>query len=259
MLALDDDDLELLQPWFTPESPGAITIGPHVINTGYGNAWVDRWPEPRAVLVEAATNYVLRGDPGALTAESIRPHIQGFVDASPAFAPLLRAAFDDMVVWDRVVYALRQKARWAAPSGFVVRRLTWEDAGHLERLSPESNWIYKTWVTPANLAASGYAWGAFAGGRLVSVANIFFLGNEYEEIGVVSEPEFRGLGLNTACAGALCQDIHKRGHIPSWTTSHDNIASKRVAEKLGFEFARNDVLYVIGIKPPAPSQREPTS
>ena len=67
MLALDDDDLELLQPWFTPESPGAITIGPHVINTGYGNAWVDRWPEPRAVLVEAATNYVLRGDPGALT------------------------------------------------------------------------------------------------------------------------------------------------------------------------------------------------
>jgi RimJ/RimL family protein N-acetyltransferase len=256
MLALDDTEFELLQPWFTPEAPGAITIGPHVINTGYGRAWVDRWPEPRAVLVEAATNYVLRGDPSVLAAESIRPHIQGFVDAPPIFAPLLRATFDNLVVWDRVIYALRQKPGWAAPSSFVVRRLTWEDAEHLEQLSSECNWIYKTWVTPANLAASGYAWGAFAGERLVSVANIFFLGNEYEEIGVVSEPEFRGLGLNTACAGALCQDIQKRGHIPSWSTSPDNTASKRVAEKLGFEFVRDDVLYVIGIMPPAPAQRE---
>ena len=117
-------------------------------------------------------------------------------------------------------------------------------------------WIYKTWVTPANLAISGYAWGAFAGDRLISVACTFFLADEYEEIGVVTEPEFRGLGLNAACTGSLCADIQRRGHIPSWTTSPDNNPSKRVAEKVGFTFVRNDVLYVVGIDVPEPAQRQ---
>lgn len=250
MLELSKNQIEGLHPWFKPEAPGPITIGPHLINTGYGNAWVDRWPEPRAILVEAATNYLLRGDPHALTPETLRPHVKGFVDAPPEFVPLLHATFDSIVVWDRVVYALSQKPQWRAPAGFLVRRLTWEDAAHLEALSPEVNWIYKTWVTPANLAVSGYAWGAFAGNRLVSVANIFFLGDEYEEIGVVTEPEFRSLGLNAACVGGLCEDIQQRGHIPSWTTSPDNIASRRVAEKVGFRFERDGVLYVIGLDVP---------
>jgi RimJ/RimL family protein N-acetyltransferase len=255
MIQLASEEIETLRPWFTPERPGPNAIGPHVINTGYGNAWADRWPEPRTILIEAATNYLLRGEPDALNPDSLRPHVRGVVDAPPEFAPLLRTTFAPVVVWDRVVYALRQEPTWRTPNPFVIRRLTWEDAPALEELSPESSWIYKTWYTPANLAVSGYAWGAFAGARLVSVANIFFLGDQYEEVGVVTEPEFRGMGLNAACVGGLCEDIRQRGHIPSWTTSHDNLASQRVAEKVGFTFERNDVLYVIGMEPPAPPQR----
>jgi GNAT superfamily N-acetyltransferase len=250
MIQLDPSLIPEVRPWFTPEQPGPIALAKHVMNTGYGRCWTDQWPEPRAVLIEAAGNYLLRGDPAALTPEALRPHIQGFVDAAEAFLPLLHATFDRIVAWERVIYALSGTPRWSTPKGFVVRRLGWEDAAHLEGLSDEVNWVYKTWVTPANLAASGYAWGAFAGERLVSVANIFFLGDEYEEIGVVTEPEFRGLGLNAACVGGLCEDIQRRGHIPSWTTSTDNPASQRVAEKVGFTFDRHDVLSVIGIDLP---------
>lgn len=71
---------------------------------------------------------------------------------------------------------------------------------------------------------------------------------------MVTEPEFRGLGLSVACAGALCEEIRARGRIPSWTTSPDNLASKRVAEKLGFTWQRNDYLYVVGIDVPEPAQ-----
>jgi len=66
----------------------------------------------------------------------------------------------------------------------------------------------------------------------------------------VTEPQFRGGGLSTACAAALCEDIRARSHQPSWATSPDNLASIRVAEKLGFTLQRRDVLYVVGIPIP---------
>ena len=62
-----------------------------------------------------------------------------------------------------------------------------------------------------------------------------------------SEREFRGRGLSTACASALCGDIIARGHTPSWSTSTDNVASIRVAEKLGFTLQRHDLLYLVGV------------
>jgi len=139
------------------------------------------------------------------------------------------------------------------PWMITLRRLTGADVHHLANLSDESFWISKTWGGPAGLAASGYAWGAFAGDQLAAVANVFFVGDTYEEIGIVTEPAFRGLGLSTACSGAICEEIRKRGHLPSWTTSPDNIASKRVAEKLGFRWVRADVLYVVGIDIPEPA------
>lgn len=49
------------------------------------------------------------------------------------------------------------------PWMITLRRLTGADVHHLANLSDESFWISKTWGGPAGLAASGYAWGAFAG------------------------------------------------------------------------------------------------
>ncbi|MGH2524013.1 MAG: GNAT family N-acetyltransferase, partial [Anaerolineales bacterium] len=61
----------------------------------------------------------------------------------------------------------------------------------------------------------------------------------------------------TACAGELCNDILDRGRRPSWSTSPDNLASLRVAEKLGFQLQRRDCLYVVGITIPEPSPPPP--
>jgi RimJ/RimL family protein N-acetyltransferase len=155
-----------------------------------------------------------------------------------------------------VILELRERTRFALSSSYVVRRLGPDDTQRLGELSAESSWIAKTWGGPSGLASSGYAWGAFAGGRLVAVACTFFLGIGYEEIGVVTEPEFRGLGLSAACAGALCEDILDRGRYPSWTTSPDNSASLRVAEKLGFALVRRDYLYVVGIDVPELPRRQ---
>ncbi len=252
MIYLTPEQTATLKNWFLPERPGPL-IGSHVIHTGNGACFVDRWPAPQVVLVETAGNYTLLGAPQALTPADVQPYIKGFVDTSETFAPLLKAAFPDVRTWPRVIYEQRDAPSQVEAGDYSVRRLEPSDAHHLEGLGSESAWISKTWGGPYGLASSGFGWGAFVAGQLASVACTFFLGETYEETGVVTEPMFRGLGLSPACAMALCGDVQARGHKPSWTTSPDNLASMRVAEKLGFVVQRHDQLYVVGVPIPEPA------
>ncbi|HET6317678.1 MAG TPA: GNAT family N-acetyltransferase [Chloroflexota bacterium] len=252
MILLDPERSAALREWFVPDRPGPL-VGLHVLHTGNGACFADRWPEPRALLVETADNFSVAGDPAALQPRDLQTRLAGFVDASDAFVPLLNAAFASIHAWDRVIFEQAAPLAVAPASGQVLRRLGSADAHHLWAMSPGLRWINKTWGSPAGLASSGYAWGAFIDGRLRSVACTFFVGDRYEDVGVVTEPAFRGLSLSVACAAALCDDIHRRGRRPSWTTSPDNTASIRVAEKLGFDFQRHDLLYVVRMPIPEPA------
>ncbi len=254
MLLLTPPQTASLRDRFLPDQPGPL-VGLHVIQTGHGACFADRWPAPRALLTDTAGNYALTGDPAALVPADLQGRISGFVDAPAPFVPLLHAAFPAVTVWERVILDLAARPVVAAPSGFHLQRLEAADAYLLWGLSPELAWIAKTWGGPPGLAASGQAWGAFAGQRLVAVACPFFVGVGYEDLGVVTEPAFRGLGLSGACASAVCGDILERGRRPSWTTATDNRASMRVAEKLGFVQRRQDRLYIVGIAVPAPPRR----
>jgi GNAT superfamily N-acetyltransferase len=249
---LTREQLATLGHWFLPERPGPL-IAQHVIATGFGSSLADRWPGPRALVVETGGNYTLAGDPGALDPEGLRGLVAGFVEAPAGFEPLLAAAVGELHEWPRVILALDGPHRPApTPGGHRVRRLGPGDSGSLAGLGGETGWIANSWGGPEGLAASGTAWGAFQGSRLAAVACPFFVGAVYEDVGVATEPGSRGLGLSTACAGAVCQDVRDRGHVPSWTTSPDNTASLRVAAKLGFTLRRRDRLLVAGVPVPQP-------
>ena len=251
MIQLSVSQLATLRDWFLPDRPGPL-VGLHVINTGNGTCLADRWPAAQAVIVETAGNYALAGDPAALAPAALSGRIAGFVEAPQRFVPLLQRAFPNLRVWERVILELQTRPRIAPPSGYAVRRLSPADPEHLRALSPQAAWISKTWGGPSGLASSGFAWGAFARGRLIAVACTFFVGDRHEDIGVVTDPAFRGLGLSTACAAALCGDILDRGRRPSWSTSPDNAASVGVAQKLGFTLQRRDCLYVVEVAIPEP-------
>lgn len=255
MVLLTPSQTATLRDWFVPDQPGPL-VGLHVLQTGNGACFADRWPHPRAVLTDIAGNYALTGKPDALIPDHLRRRITGFVDAPARFVPLLQATFSSVRVWERVIFALETAPRFSFPKGLLIRRLALADTYHLWGLSPEVAWIGTTWGSPTGLATSGYAWGAFAEGCLVSVACTFFVGQAYEDIGVVTEPEWRGWGLSVACAGALCEDIQARGRRPSWSTAPENTASVRVAEKLGFAVQRRDCLYVVGSSVPEPAHRQ---
>jgi RimJ/RimL family protein N-acetyltransferase len=255
MLSLPPDQAaSVLRAWLDASQPRLLAAG-HVLTTGTGACLVDRWPRPRAAVAVSGTNYALLGDPEALDPAALRTQVAGFVETTPAFARLLRQADPSSTKWPRInqLQPLTPTVINVATPTAGVRRLSAGDAHHLWALSAISSWISNTWGGPSGLAASGMAFGAFIDGRLASVACSFFVTERFEDLGVVTEPEFRGRGLSAACAAALCADVRARGRQPSWTTSPDNLQSLRVAEKLGFVEHHRDVLWVIGRQAPKPA------
>jgi RimJ/RimL family protein N-acetyltransferase len=251
MQVIPSGDYLKLRRWFLPERPGSL-VWAHVVHTGRGRCLVDRWPNPRTVVAEVAGNYSLRGDPAYLddNAESIA----GFVEAPAEFFPVLRRVDPDLIVWEQVVFELTGQVCRPPEATALPRRLTTADADAVAGLAEEISWISKTLGGPAGLAASGLGWGAFMGDELASVAAPFFLGENHEDIGVVTEQAFRRQGLSTACAAALITDIRARQRLPTWTTSRQNLASVGVAGRLGFRQVREGRLYVL--RTPVPGSDE---
>ena len=183
MLLLTSTQTASLQHWFLPERSGAL-VGPHVLETGNGACWVDRWPAPQAVLVKISVNHTLVGDVHAVTSSDLQPHINGYVETSETFLPLLRATFADVHLTPRIVLVQTGAAREVQSLDYPLRRLVAADTSHLESLDPKLAWICKSWGGPYGLASSGCSWGIFVDDQLAAVACTFFLGKTYEDIGI---------------------------------------------------------------------------
>ena len=88
---------------------------------------------------------------------------------------------------------------------------------------------------------------AVVDGEIVSLAHTFAWSPMYVDIGVTTHEQFRGTGMATAAAAIVATEVQKRGKVPVWSTGIDNLASMRVAQKLGFrETSRR--LYLIPVE-----------
>jgi GNAT superfamily N-acetyltransferase len=253
MLRLERAQWPAMRALFVPEEAGPL-VGLHTLATRRGEWWVDRWPAPRAAIAFVGGNAAVRGDPAALRALGLVDVVgrwltsfeRIFIDAPAALQASLAAALPGLRSWRRVILDLVRPRALPTPPGVIVRRLRRRDAPALHRLEEDVRWISDTTGGPAGLAASQTAFGAFARGRLASVAAPFFVGERHEDIGVVTAAAFRGRGLSPACAARVVADIRARGRRPTWSTAPENAASLRVAAKLGFRKERDSVLYVAG-------------
>lgn len=233
--------------WFPAGSPGLGALPDHVRSTGTGSWWADRPVEPRAGAVSCAGYVVMGGDPRAVAPEALAQLAHSYFAVPDRFLPLLGASFERIVPWERMIWV--QDAPGCDPrlsADVLVRRLTFRDASAVRELGPEPAWITESWGGPHGLAGSGHCWGAFRGGRLLSVACTYFLGDRYEDVAVVTVPDERGKGLAAACVRGLCADVAARGRTPSWTCSRYNEPSRRLAVKAGFRLVRAYVHYAVG-------------
>lgn len=80
----------------------------------------------------------------------------------------------------------------------------------------------------------GHVAGAIRDDKLVALAHTFAASDRHADIGVVTHPNWRGQGLATAVAGLVAQAIQRDGRIPVWSCGGTNLASLRIAARLGF-------------------------
>jgi RimJ/RimL family protein N-acetyltransferase len=82
--------------------------------------------------------------------------------------------------------------------------------------------------------ARGHVAGAIRDGALVSIAHTFAISDRHADIGVVTHPDWRGQGLGTAVAAEVAKAIQDGGRTPVWSCGGTNLASLRIAARLGF-------------------------
>lgn len=157
------------------------------------------------------------------------------VDVSPSVAPRLGAIIREATgkrawYYDDIYHTLTKPA--PVIDDPVVRELTMDDAGLLEAAGV--NGADFRGGLPALLEQGAVA-GAVVGGSVVSSAQTAAITGRYADIGVATDEQWRGRGLATAAASIVARRIQESGRTPVWSCGEDNMASLRVAQKLGFK------------------------
>jgi GNAT acetyltransferase len=129
-----------------------------------------------------------------------------------------------------------------------VRYLTGENIDLLTSAPPDIRAACLGFGTYERLVNAGFVAGAVIGGELVAVASTWAVSDRHADLSVVTAGPWRGRGLVTACAGLVVAAIRRSGRVPVWSTGEDNVASLRVARKLGFEeVGRRTYVILLGI------------
>ena len=85
------------------------------------------------------------------------------------------------------------------------------------------------------LLTEGLVAAAVISGKIVATAQTGALTERYADIGVETDAEWSRRGFATVMASIVARRVQKAGRIPVWSCGEDNMASLRVAEKLGFQ------------------------
>lgn len=170
---------------------------------------------------------------------TLLPHLTGWTcinvpaDLSDALVvPVASAAGTDSVrMRDDIYLELRRPAM--SPARSSARLLTPVDIGLVESSSPvlvgdDSERLLAT-------IERGHVAGSFEQGTLVALAHTFATSPKHADIGVVTHPDWRGLGHATAVSALVARAIQDDGRIPVWSCGGPNIASLRTAARVGFE------------------------
>ena len=161
---------------------------------------------------------------------------------APAVARGLRRAADGGTrFYGSIYYELHGPVRRMRHD--AVRPLSVDDLRLLDRADPELRLD-----APERALRHGVVVGAVIDGRLVARASCDARSQGHGDIGVATLVEFRGQGLATASAAGVAHRLQQTRTVPVWSTGEANLASQRVAEKLGFTLTARRT-YVIPEKP----------
>lgn len=88
-------------------------------------------------------------------------------------------------------------------------------------------------------------------GKVAAVAGYERWGRHLAQLGVLTDPEFRGLGYAASAAARAAQVAQNEDLIPQWRCRVDNLASLDVARRLGFHEVGRQVAVLLSSPEPA--------
>jgi RimJ/RimL family protein N-acetyltransferase len=220
----------------SPES----TISVHFLARGLGHGYVVGRPDSfaAAIVQEIADPREPVGfgsDAGAMW--SILRDLPGWEcvcvpsEVAPALGRLVEAERGRPVrYYGDVYHRLERPAATFAHE--AVRRLGPEDAALLDAAPAELR--PRSWGSSERLLEEGIAAAGIVAGAVVAIAFTSARTAAHADIGVTTLEPWRGRGLATAAASLVAAAIQAAGQTPVWSTGEGNLASLRVAEKVGF-------------------------
>ena len=156
------------------------------------------------------------------------------VDVSPTVAPRLGALIKEdtgkrVCYYGDIYHTLTKPAPEISEP--AVRELTIDDFDMLRAAGIDGAGFGGLSV----LLTEGVVAGAVVSGETVATAQTGALTDRYADIGAGTKEKWRGRGFATAAASIVARRVQETGRIPVWSCGEDNMASLRVAQKLGFE------------------------
>ena len=98
-----------------------------------------------------------------------------------------------------------------------------------------------SWDSNDAFLEKGLGYAAMDGDRVATVAFSSAVSSEEIDIGVETDPDYRGRGLAAGVAGKMCEAVLALGKKPIWSCSTMNTASEKTAEKIGFIKVREKI------------------
>lgn len=220
----------------TPES----VISVHLLARGMAEAYVAGDPtRPGGVIVQGGPDpgeLMSFGSDAAVLWELLRL-VEGWWCVSVAepcaedLGRIIEAWTGSGVSYRRDIYHA-PRAPVARLHSDAVRLLGPEDLALVEAAAAEVRG--SGWESTQEMLEEGVVAGAVVAGDLVAIAFTHARSTRHADVAVNTSKQWRGLGFATAAASLVAQRLQEVGQRPVWSTGEDNLASLRVAHKLGF-------------------------
>jgi RimJ/RimL family protein N-acetyltransferase len=231
---------------FTDHLPNKAQLWAVLQGRATGSAVVDCMPNPSECMIrtDAALTYFSQGSSQAFLESALaRLRKIGLVWLVwPPESSLKTPAVKEAEIVQRIEFidcdphsAHLETLRQGLPSGFEIRAM---DRPLLDRCEWRDEMVFYC-GSEANFLENGIGLCLMEGDEIISEAYASALGDQYAEIGAITQKSYRGQGYAPIACASLIEACENRGYQAYWSCDVDNPASIRVARKLGFRQERN--------------------
>ncbi len=235
LIEIDKSDYHILKN-LCPDDHIYVEI-PMIVNDCRGRAWVDDITNPRLNLIALGDMAFIEGDGNIDLLKKPLEIIKEKtleICCDRKYGDVVRGCFNYVSETFNVFFQHDGAGRnFSHPDDFAIEKL---DSAIFHKLNETGeDWLGEMYLDGDDFSKScGLGYAATYKNNIISASIAFSYDGRRVNIGVATKPEYRSLGLSTACTSALIKDLLARNIESVWITGPENAASRAVAEKNGF-------------------------